>query len=193
MDGEIQHDANRLVEPTGQGQANGSPPSSPVDLDTSLCSWTGERANAGAGIHNSASGPVLAEPVLTEPKLTEVNTTEPQPLQSTARLCGSCTTVSDGKAAAPDDFGYDLTDPVATDELAPAPVHPAVAAVSVGPGNDLARGVAAPAGAPSPELASASIGKESGTTQEDMDITDADLLDISAVLMSEEGPLDIVL
>eukprot|EP00752_Nemacystus_decipiens_P004732 g4313.t1 len=166
MHGKIQRNANLLVEPTDHGQKNGSP------------AWR---------LHSSASGPVPVGPVVTEPTLTEVLTMAANPPKEAARQ--DSTTLFEGSAA-PDEYGYNLTDPQTPDKLALPPVPPAAAAISVGRGGDVDRGVAARAGAPSPQLASASMERESGAILEGMDITDADLLEISAMLMSEEGSLD---
>lgn len=124
-----------------------------------------------------------------------VVSTEPQHAPTTAQQCGTSTTVS-RSGAAPDSNRHNVVDPVATNTLTPAPAYPAAAAASVGwPGatagqEPIAWGVVPLAGGPSPGLASASMGRESEARQEDMGMTDADLLDVAAVLMSEEGPLD---
>lgn len=112
-------------------------------------------------------------------------------------------TAAYGGGTAPESHQHNLTDLMATaGALAPAPAYPAMAAAAASAGwpgatagqelEPVTRGVAAAAGVPELGLASTSMGKDFGARQEDMGIgmTDADLLDISAVLMSEEGPLD---
>lgn len=129
--------------------------------------------------------------------------TEPPNILHAARQDDSSSSTASGGGAIPKSHQHNLTDPVARSELAPAPAYPAAEAagsVDCWPGataagqepEPVARGVAAAAGAPDPELASTCMGKEFGARQEDMGMgmTDADLLDISAVLMSEDGPLD---
>lgn len=193
----------RCAEPsadsTDQARVSESP-CSPHDLDAIVSSWTGAKEGLGGEVHRSASGPVVAEPVLTGAILAEIVSTEPQQFQKGTRQYGSSTAVSEDGAAS-DSYQCNLADPVATNTLAPAPACPATAAAAGVGWPDATRaqeqkprvrgvGVADPAGAPAPELQSAPMERGSGATQDDMGLTDADLLDISAMLMSEDGPLD---
>lgn len=125
-----------------------------------------------------------------------VVTTEPPHALQEAQQCDGSTAVP-GSGAAPESYGGNLADPLATNTLAPTPACPAATAASVGWAGatggpeSTAWDIEALARGPAVELAtSASVGKVSGVRHEDMCMTDADLLDVAAMLMSEEGPLD---
>lgn len=201
------------ASPSSSSSSSPPPPSSPLDLDAAVASWTGVPPGPGSksgdhrGVPSSASGPVLAVPVRAGPTMVEadvvLNTELPSiPQHATGQDASS--TAAYGGGAAPESHQHNLADLMATaGALAPAPAYPAMAAAAASAGwpgataeqelEPVTRGVAA-AAADVPELglASASMGKYFGARQEDMGMgmTDADLLDISAVLMSEEGPLD---